>query len=163
MKSCFDIPSTKMSILIIFESVVVLFEGAFSRWVSLKETRNSLKKWPLNLWWISNKTSMEVGKITKAATFQSFLDLSYKNTQLPFLWTVLFNIFITLTDDFWGLHKNMNCAFPLNSFSNLDICLNPEYVSVSIEKQIVYRLKRRKKNCASIFNGIITSKYYSKM
>ena len=29
--------------------------------------------------------------------------------------TVLFNIFIrqTLTDDFWGLHKNMNCAFPL--------------------------------------------------
>ena len=20
---------------------------------------------------------------------------------------------ITLTDDFWGLHKNMNCAFPL--------------------------------------------------
>ena len=30
--------------------------------------------------------------------------------------TVLFNIFIrqTLTDAFWGLHKNMNCAFPLN-------------------------------------------------
>ena len=29
--------------------------------------------------------------------------------------TVLFNIFMrqTLTDDFWELHKNMNCAFPL--------------------------------------------------
>ena len=29
--------------------------------------------------------------------------------------TVLFNIFMrqTSTDDFWGLHKNMNCAFPL--------------------------------------------------
>ena len=29
--------------------------------------------------------------------------------------TVLFNIFIkqTLTDNCWGLHKNMNCAFPL--------------------------------------------------
>ena len=41
---------------------------------------------------------MEVGIITKAATFESFLHLSYKQT---------------LTDDFWGLHKNMNCAFPL--------------------------------------------------
>ena len=30
--------------------------------------------------------------------------------------TVLFNIFMrqTLTDDFWGLHKNINCAFPLS-------------------------------------------------
>ena len=59
---------------------------------------------------------MEVGNITKAATFKSFLHPSYKNTQLLFLVTVLFNIFMrqTLTDDFWGLHKNMNCAFPLN-------------------------------------------------
>ena len=32
--------------------------------------------------------------------------------------TVLSNIFMrqTLTDDFWGLHKNMNCAFPLTNF-----------------------------------------------
>ena len=46
---------------------------------------------------------MEVGNITKAATITFFV-------------TVLFNIFMrqTLTDDFWGLHKNMNCAFPLN-------------------------------------------------
>ena len=34
---------------------------------------------------ISNKTIMEVGNITKAATFKSFLHQSYKNTQLLFL------------------------------------------------------------------------------
>ena len=37
---------------------------------------------------------MEVGNITTAATFISFLQLSYKNTQLLFLLTVLFNIFM---------------------------------------------------------------------
>ena len=59
---------------------------------------------------------MEVGNITKAATLKCFLHLSYKNIRLPFFVTVLLNIFKrqTLTDDFWGLHKNMNCAFPLN-------------------------------------------------
>ena len=58
---------------------------------------------------------MEAGNITKAATFTSFFHLNYKNTQLLFLWTVLFNIFMRqrVTDDFWGLHKSMNCAFPL--------------------------------------------------
>ena len=50
----------------------------------LKKTCNLLKKWPLNPWWISNKTIMAVGNITKAATFKSFLYLSYKNTQLYF-------------------------------------------------------------------------------
>ena len=86
--------------------------------VLLKETRNSLKKWPLNLWWISNKTFMEVGNITKAANFKSFLHLNYKNTQLQFLLQFFFNIFIrqTLTDDFGGLHKKMNRAFPLSSY-----------------------------------------------
>ena len=65
---------------------------------------------------------MEVGNITKAATFKIFLHLklqkytimlSYKNTR--FFVTVLFNIFMrqALTDDFWVLHKNVNCAFPL--------------------------------------------------
>ena len=31
--------------------------------------------------------------------------------------TVFFNNFVrqTLTDDFGGLHKNMNCAFPLRN------------------------------------------------
>ena len=58
---------------------------------------------------------MEFGNIAKAATFKSFHHRSYKNTQLLFFVTVLFDIFMrqTLTDDFWGLHKNMNCAFPL--------------------------------------------------
>ena len=49
-------------------------------------TCNSFKKWPLNFWWISNKSIIEVGNITKAATFKSFLQLSCKNTQLLFLW-----------------------------------------------------------------------------
>ena len=57
----------------------------FIDWKTLKEMRNSFKKWPLKLWWISNKTIMEVGNITKVATFKSFLHLSYKNTQLLFL------------------------------------------------------------------------------
>ena len=57
---------------------------------------------------------MEVGNITRAATFKSFLHLNYKNTITSFV-AVLCNIFMrqTLTDDFWGLLKNMNCAFPL--------------------------------------------------
>ena len=65
---------------------------------------------------------MEVGNITKAANFKSSLHLGYKNTQILFLWTVLFNTVMrqTLTDDFGGLHKNMNCAFPLSSY--LDDC-----------------------------------------
>ena len=59
---------------------------------------------------------MEVGNIKEAATFKSFLHLSYKNTIIFLCVSVLYNIFMrqTLTDDFWGLHKNMNCAFPLN-------------------------------------------------
>ena len=83
--------------------------------VFLKETRNSFKKWPLNLWWILNKTIIEVENITKAATFKSFLTHNY------FFVTVLFNIFMkqTLTDDFWGLHKNMNCAFSLKTSQNV--------------------------------------------
>ena len=62
---------------------------------------------------------MEVGNIANAATVKSFLRLSYKNTQLIFFVTVLFNIFMrkTLIDNFGGLHKNMNCAFPLKNVS----------------------------------------------
>ena len=51
----------------------------------LKETRNSFKKRPFNLGWTSNKTIMEVGNITKAATSKCFLHLSYENAQLLFL------------------------------------------------------------------------------
>ena len=58
---------------------------------------------------------MEDGNITTAATLKNFLHLSYKNT-ITFFVTVLFNIFHEKeTDDFWGLHKNMNCTFPLNT------------------------------------------------
>ena len=69
---------------------------------------------------------MEVGNITKGATFKSFLHLSYKNIELLFLWTALFNIFTrqTLPDGFWLLHKNMNCMFPLNVTVN-DFLVDP--------------------------------------
>ena len=72
------------------------------------------QKGPLNLWWISNKTIMEVGNIKKAAACISFLHLSYKNI-ITFCVTVLFNISTrqSLTDDFLGLHKNMTWAFAL--------------------------------------------------
>ena len=56
------------------------------KYLILKETCNSFKKWSLNLWWISNKTIIEVENIAKAVTFNSFLHLHYKNTQLLFLW-----------------------------------------------------------------------------
>ena len=41
--------------------------------ICLKETHNSFKNWTLNLWQSSKKIIMEVGNITKAATFKSFL------------------------------------------------------------------------------------------
>ena len=60
------------------------------------------------------QNNYEVGNITNAATFKSFLHLSYEGTWLLSLWAVLLNIFMrpTLTIDFWGLHKNVNWAFP---------------------------------------------------
>ena len=86
----------------------------------LTETRNSFKKWPLNLWWTSNKTIMEIGNITKTASFKSFLYLSYKNTQLLLLWLCFLIFFLEtkITNDFWGLHKNINCAFHLTFSCN---------------------------------------------
>ena len=82
----------------------------------LKETRNSFKKWPLNLWWISNKIIMEVRNIAKATNFKSFL-----HHAITFFMTVLFKFFMrhTLPDYFWGLHKNMNCAFPLTCLKQM--------------------------------------------
>ena len=60
---------------------------------------------------------MEIGNIIKAANCKGFIHLNYKTTKLLYFLTVLFNIFMrqTLTDDFCGLHKNMNCAFPLQN------------------------------------------------
>ena len=90
---------------------------AYDRVEVLKGTHYPFEKWPLDLSWISNKTIMEAGDITKAFTSESFLYLIDKYTQLLFFLPVLFYIFMsqTLIDGFWGLHKNMNCAFPLNA------------------------------------------------
>ena len=58
---------------------------------------------------------MEIENIIKAATFNSFLQQNYKNTQLLFFVTIVFLIIFmrqTLTDELWGLHKNKNCVFP---------------------------------------------------
>ena len=72
---------------------------------------------------------MKVGNITKAAAFKKFFHLSYKSTQILFFVTVLFIFFMrqTLTDDFWGLHKNMNCAFPLIKIKIRVTCVYKEY------------------------------------
>ena len=53
---------------------------------------------------VFKKTVMEVGNITKAATFKSFLrSLKLLKHTITFLVTVFFDIFIrqSLTDDFW--------------------------------------------------------------
>ena len=47
------------------------------------------QKVTLEPWLVSNKTIIEVENITKAAIFRSFLHLSYKNTELLFLWQCL--------------------------------------------------------------------------
>ena len=73
---------------------------------------------------------MEVENIAKAATFKSFLHLSYKKTEELFFVTVLFNIFIKQTaDDFWGLPKNMNSAFPVKRQAHLK---NVLFVTIGI-------------------------------
>ena len=48
--------------------------------VLLKETRDSFKKWPLNPWWISNNTIVQIRNVTKAATFKSSLHHSDKSS-----------------------------------------------------------------------------------
>ena len=72
-------------------------------YINLKETHNLFKKWPLNLWWTTNKTTTKIGNITKAATFKSFLYLSYKNTQLLFSLTVVLYIFHETNINWWFL------------------------------------------------------------
>ena len=63
---------------------------------------------------------MEIGNITKTASFKSFLYLSYKNTQLLLLWLCFLIFFLEtkITIDFRGLHKNINCAFHLTFSCN---------------------------------------------
>ena len=61
------------------------------------------------------QTKPKIGNITKAASFKSFLHLCQKDGKLLFWWQcfLIFLVRKTLTDDFWELHKSMNCAFPL--------------------------------------------------
>ena len=46
----------------------------------LKRNEQFVQKVTFELWRTSNKTIMEIGNVTKAATFKSFLHQSYKNT-----------------------------------------------------------------------------------
>ena len=85
--------------------------------VCLKETRNSFKKWPLNLDGFQTKPLWKL-EILQKLLFLNLINLLHlidNYTQLLFPLTVPFHIFMsqTLTDNFSGLHKNMNCAFPL--------------------------------------------------
>ena len=85
----------------------------------LEETRNLFKRWPLSLWWISNKTIIEVGNIIcKSCYFQKKFHKSYKKTNYFFCGSAFLYFHETKISrwffhDFGGLHKNMNCAFPL--------------------------------------------------
>ena len=80
----------------------------------LKGNAQFVQKMTFEPFVVSKKAITGVGNIPKATIFKIFLSLSYKNTQLISL-GIAFLYFLrkTLTDDFWGLHKNMNCAFPL--------------------------------------------------
>ena len=80
---------------------------------------------------------MEVQDIAKAAILKSFIHLSYKNTQLLFMWQCFLIFFIRkkLTDDFWGLHKNMNCAFPLEFHIKTFYFLRYAHVSLFVYKK----------------------------
>ena len=96
--------------------LLILLSGSFN--VEFKENTLFVQKVTgSNLWWISNKSIIEVWSITKAATFNSFLHLNYKNTQLLFFVTVLFwyfhetdikRWFLRVTQKY-GLHISFNC------------------------------------------------------
>ena len=51
--------------------------------------------------------------------------------------TVLYNIFMrqTLTDDFLGLHRNMNCAFPLRIITSAQITSTKIFAFIAVKKQ----------------------------
>ena len=59
----------------------------------IKGNAQFVQKVIFNLWWISNKTVIEIGNVRKTATFKSFLHQSYKNTQLSFFVSV-FKLFL---------------------------------------------------------------------
>ena len=86
-----------------------------------KETHNSFKKWPCNLWWISNKVIHRTWKYYKSCFFKSFLHLSYKNAQLLFFVTVLFNISHKKNINLWflGITPKYELPFSLMFFQNI--------------------------------------------
>ena len=137
----------------------------------LKETRNSFKKCPLNLWWISNKTIMEVGNIAKAASFKSFLHLSYKSMQLPFFVKVLFKHFhVTNIHQwfFWGGEGGGTQKYELRvSFNKTSLLqLLSSYVKY---KNFVWKGKKPKLECGTFSNNFengsipIKKKMWTKM
>ena len=64
------------------------------------------------------------------------------NPHSYFFVTVLFNIFMTqtLTDYFWGLYKNMNCAFPLKA--DLFTLLNADKFNIFSKIKNMLEIKR---------------------
>ena len=64
---------------------------------------------------------MEVGNVTKAATFKGFLHLSYKNPQLLFFVTVLLNISHKTNINRWFLEITQKYELRV-SFKRIIIC-----------------------------------------
>ena len=64
---------------------------------------------------------MEVGNVTKAATFKGFLHLSYKNLQLLFFVTVLLNISQKTNINRWFLEVTQKYELRV-SFKRIIIC-----------------------------------------
>ena len=56
----------------------------------------------------------------------------------------------TLTGDFWGLHKNMNCAFPLNikrqKIGNAELCRFTRKLNYMLENDVFVNVKPNKIN-----------------
>ena len=65
----------------------------FNIYTLLKGSMQFIKKLAFEPLMDFKQTIMEVGNITKAATFKSFLHLSYKNAQRRFLWQCLCHYF----------------------------------------------------------------------
>ena len=113
-RRCFSVNITKFLRTPILNNIckrMLLWAGI----IYLKETHNLFKKWPLNLWWISKKKKNHYGSwkyyycyFQKAATSKSFLHLSYKNIQLLFFVTALFNIFMRKNINQWFLEVTQN-------------------------------------------------------
>ena len=86
-------------------------------------------------------------KYSKAASFQKFSSLKLKRRTITFLWQcfLIFLLRKTLTNDFWGLHTNINCAFPLSKYFTCGLILfwnifeHPLRVYVIIDNKTAYQ------------------------